>query len=47
VTACTLFIVSDGAFDIHYVDAAGHELSADETLKSKPKAPAKKAPAKN
>lgn len=40
--ACTMFIVSDAAFDIHYVDKDGKEISADEALKSKAKAPAKK-----
>jgi quercetin dioxygenase-like cupin family protein len=43
VAACTLFIVPDGAFDIHYVDASGKEISPEEALKSKAKAPAKKA----
>jgi hypothetical protein len=32
----------DGAFDIHYVDASGKEISPDEALKSKAKAPMKK-----
>ena len=41
VTACTFFIVTDGAFDIHYVDKDGKEISPDEALKSKGKAPAK------
>ncbi len=44
--ACTAFVVSDATFDIHYVDADGKEISPDEALKSKGKAPAKKAPAK-
>jgi quercetin dioxygenase-like cupin family protein len=43
VAACTLFIVPDGTFDIHYVDASGKEISPEEALKSKAKAPAKKA----
>ena len=46
VSACTFFLSSDGVFDIHYVDASGKEISPDEALKSKAKAPAKKAPAK-
>src|SRR5713101_5715057 len=40
-TACTLFIASDVAFDIHYVDASGNEIPQDEVLKGK--APAKNA----
>jgi quercetin dioxygenase-like cupin family protein len=46
VAACTFFLVTDGAFDIHYVGASGKEISMDEALKAKAKAPAKKAPAK-
>jgi len=46
ISACTFFLSSDGVFDIHYVDASGKEISPDEALKSKAKAPAKKAPAK-
>ncbi len=34
VTACKLFAGADGAFDIHYVDASGSEISLDEALKS-------------
>ena len=37
VAACTMFIVPSGAFDIHYVDKDGKEISADEALKSKAK----------
>jgi quercetin dioxygenase-like cupin family protein len=37
-TACTLFIVPDGAFDIHYVDASGKEISPDDALKGMAKA---------
>jgi hypothetical protein len=46
VAACTMFISTDGAFDIHYVNASGKEISPDEALKKtlKAKAPAKKAP---
>jgi hypothetical protein len=40
--ACTFFIMSDAAFDIHYVDKDGKEISPDEALKSKAKAPMKK-----
>ena len=35
--ACTFFIASDAAFDIHYVDAAGKEISTEDALKSKAK----------
>jgi len=38
VAACTFFLSADGAFDIHYVDKDGKEISADEALKSKAKA---------
>jgi quercetin dioxygenase-like cupin family protein len=40
---CTFFVSTDGAFDIHYVDGAGKEISPDEALK---KRPASKAPKK-
>lgn len=42
VLACTFFLSSDGAFDIHYVDASGAEIPPDQALKPKAKAPAKK-----
>lgn len=45
LTACKLFLAIDAAFDIHYVDASGNEISPDDALKAK--APAKKAPAKD
>ena len=32
--ACSLYIYSDAAFDMHYVDAQGNEISADDALKS-------------
>ena len=38
IAACTFFLFAGGAFDIHYVDAAGKEIPADEALKSKAKA---------
>src|SRR5512140_3576154 len=47
VAACTFYLATDGAFDIHYVDKDGKELSVDDALKSKAKAPMKKAPAKD
>jgi quercetin dioxygenase-like cupin family protein len=40
--ACTVFLVIDGTFDIHYVDASGKEIPPDEALKSKAKTPTKK-----
>lgn len=42
-TACTFFVASDGPFDIHYVNAAGTEISPEQALGAK-KAPAKAAP---
>lgn len=41
VAACTMFLSIDGVFDIHYVDVGGNEISADEALKSAPKAKGK------
>ena len=38
--ACTLFLSSDAAFDIHWVDAAGNEIPLETALKNA-KAPAK------
>lgn len=35
-SACTLFVSSDGAFDIHYIDADGKEISKEEALAKKP-----------
>ena len=40
--ACAFFVVPSGAFDIHYVDKDGKEISPEEALKSKAKAPMKK-----
>ena len=40
-SACTLYIFTDGAFDIHYVDAAGKEIPVEQAL-----GPAKKPAAK-
>ena len=34
VTPCTLYVYSDAAFDIHYVDAQGKEISPDAALKT-------------
>jgi quercetin dioxygenase-like cupin family protein len=33
-SACTLYVQSDAAFDMHYVNAAGKELSPDEALRA-------------
>ncbi len=43
--ACTLFVSSDGKFDIHYVDKDGKEIPIEQALKSAAK-PAMKKPAK-
>jgi hypothetical protein len=32
-TQCLLYIFSDAAFDIHYIDGDGKEISPDEALK--------------
>jgi hypothetical protein len=37
---CDLYISSDAAFDIHYVDAQGKEISPDEALKAVKETPA-------
>lgn len=34
VEACTLFLYSNGPFEIHYVDATGKEIAVDRALKS-------------
>ena len=41
-TACTLFVHTDGPFVMHYVDAAGKEMSPEEALKSTSEAAKKK-----
>jgi quercetin dioxygenase-like cupin family protein len=33
-SACTMFVASDAAFDIHYVDAAGNEIPPEQALKA-------------
>ena len=33
IASCTMYLYSDGAFDTHYVDAAGKEIPATEALK--------------
>jgi len=42
VAACTMFFIPSAAFDIHYVDKDGKEISPDEALKGQMKAPMKK-----
>jgi len=39
---CLLFNGADAAFDIHYVDASGEEISSDEALKPSARAKGKK-----
>jgi len=34
-SACSAFVHSDGAFDIHYLDAGGKEISPEVALKGK------------
>jgi quercetin dioxygenase-like cupin family protein len=36
-SACSFFVSSDGAFDIHYVDAGGQEISPEKALEKKKK----------
>ena len=33
-SSCLLYLYSDGAFDIHYVDAKGNEMTPDAALKA-------------
>jgi quercetin dioxygenase-like cupin family protein len=33
-TACSLYVYSDAAFDMHYVDAAGKEIAPDIALRA-------------
>ena len=40
--ACLLFNGADAAFDIHYVDASGEEISSEKALKPSPPAKGKK-----
>ena len=37
VSACTAFVTSDKAFDIHYVDASGNEIPPETALAKKPR----------
>jgi hypothetical protein len=36
VKSCSMYVYSDAIFDIHYVNAQGQEIAADEALKKKP-----------
>ncbi len=38
--ACTLYVYSDAAFDMHYVDGQDREISPDEALKGTKSTPA-------
>ena len=42
VSACTMFDVTDGAFDIHYIDKDGKEIPPDQALAAKKPAAKKK-----
>lgn len=42
-TACSLYVYSDTAFDLHYVDATGEELSPSDALKAEKETPARPA----
>ncbi len=43
-SSCVFFLETDGAFDIHYVDAEGKEIPPEQALKAKAKPPAAKQP---
>jgi len=43
-TACRFFVAGDGPFDIHYVDDAGQEISAEQALQPMMKMRRKKNP---
>jgi len=36
-SACSFFVSSDAAFDVHYVDAGGQEISPEKALEKKKK----------
>ncbi len=38
---CSFYVYSDAAFDTHYVDPAGAELTPDEALKKVDETPAR------
>src|SRR5437667_11980852 len=37
MSACSAFVISDGTFDIHYVNASGGEITPDQALTKKKK----------
>jgi len=39
-TACTVFDITDGAFDVHYIDKDGKEIPPDQALKPAARKPA-------
>lgn len=41
-SACTLYVITSGAFDIHYVDANGKEIPVEQALGAKKPASPKK-----
>jgi quercetin dioxygenase-like cupin family protein len=46
-TACTIFVMPDAAFDIHYIDKDGNEIPTEQAVKAPMKStPAKKPAAK-
>jgi mannose-6-phosphate isomerase-like protein (cupin superfamily) len=44
-TACVLYLMPDGAFDIHYVDKNGKEIPPEQAFKAPANGGMKKAPA--
>jgi quercetin dioxygenase-like cupin family protein len=44
--ACTFFDITEGAFDIHYIDKDGKEIQPDQALKPAAKPKVKSAPKK-
>jgi quercetin dioxygenase-like cupin family protein len=45
LTACTIYVMPDGAFDIHYIDKDGKEIPVEQALPSAAKTPPAKKPA--
>jgi quercetin dioxygenase-like cupin family protein len=44
-TACTIYVMPDAAFDIHYIDKDGKEIPVEQALPSTVKTPPAKKPA--
>ncbi len=44
ISSCVLFDVTDGAFDIHYINAEGSEIPVEQALKTTAKPAAAKKP---